>query len=126
MMHPQPPPFDPYRAPRAQEAAPSADPRPASFAQSVSITLAIFGIVSFWGVLMVHVLAPWGYRPSVATQALCPYVSVAAHLTGLGVIWIAPRGRRAIAVLVNALPLLVMFGMFVLAYSRMYSSPHLP
>ncbi|MBN2575010.1 MAG: hypothetical protein JXP73_10645 [Deltaproteobacteria bacterium] len=117
---------DPYRAPGAQESVPGADSRPGSFAQSVSIALAIFGIVIFWGVLAVHVLAPWGYRPSEAMQALCPYLAVAAHLTGLGVVWIAPRGRRAVAVLANALPLLVMFGLFVLAYSRMYALPHLP
>jgi hypothetical protein len=122
----KPPSDDPYRAPRAQESVPASDASPGSFAQHASIAFAIFGVLVFWGVLLAFVLAPWGYQPSVSMQALCPYLAVAAHLTGLGVIWIAPRGRRAIAVLANALPLLVMFGLFVLAYGRMYRLGGLP
>jgi hypothetical protein len=104
--------LDPYRAPRATESVtPLPEEREGSFAARVSIVLAISGFVLFWGVTALVRILPWQYKPTGLALSWALFISVTLHLVGLGVVFAAPRGRRFVGLMANAVALLALVGL---------------
>ncbi len=103
---------DPYRAPSTKESAsPAPEEQEGAFATRVSLGLAILGVALFWGVLLLVRLMPWQYKPTGLAMSWALFLSVTMHLVGLGVVFAAPPGRRALGLTLNSAALLLMAGL---------------
>ncbi len=85
------------------------------FATRVSVTLAAVGIVLLWGTLAGVRLLPWQYKPTGLGIGVALLIALTAHLVGLGVVWAAPPGKRALGLTVNGVALLIAFAVFALS-----------
>jgi hypothetical protein len=106
---------DPYRAPAVTETVqPSAEDQAGTFATRVSLVLAAAGMVLFWGVLLMVRINPWEYKPTALGIGWTVTIASVIHLVGLGVVFAAPPGRRAVGLGANGLGLLLLLGLLIL------------
>jgi hypothetical protein len=116
-LEPPAPDLDPYRAPAAKESAgPSPEEQAGGFATRVSLVLALTGVALFWGVLLLVRIMPWQYKPTGLAMIWALFLSGSLHLVGLGVVWAAPPGKRAVGLTANAVALLAMIGLIVVVH----------
>ena len=107
--------IDPYAPPHADSNSP-AGPRKKSFALRTSMVLAVVGVAAFW-IPGAFVFGRQSENLSAAAETALgvgAIASMSAHLVGIGVVFAAPRGRRMVGVLANALPLLILAALMAL------------
>jgi hypothetical protein len=112
--------MNPYAAPETDAGTPPAPPT-RSFALTVSVILAGAGVVVFWGSAIALIAAARNSDSwHAAGMALggVGLLAVTAHLVGIGVSFAAPRGRRQLGVLANAIPLTVLAALVAFASLR--------
>ena len=115
--------MNPYAAPGSDAAvAPGGPaPPPRSFARRTSFVLAGVGFVVFWGAAFFAASNAEGGGPTNRAEIAvgsAVILAIVAHLVGIGVVFAAPRGRRFIPGLVNALSLVLMVALTIYGMTK--------
>jgi hypothetical protein len=106
---------NPYAPPETDAAgtAPAGPPPQKSFARRLSFILAGVGFAGFWG--------PIAGMASGVDNALAEVVlglamlaAMVAHFLGMVIMFAAPRGRRLVPVLLNAVAFTIIIGVMIL------------
>lgn len=106
---------NPYAAPETDAAGngPAAPPPPKSFARRLSFILVGVGVVAFWG--PVGGMASGVDNPMAeVVLGLAMLAAMAAHFIGMVIMFAAPRGRRLLPVLLNAIAFTIIIGIVIL------------